>query len=62
MTARAFGENDVPPKYSVTRVDWFRRDPTGGTIFVKAAVAPASTRQAVSDCTDAGGRSVHFSR
>jgi hypothetical protein len=62
MTARAFGENDVPPKHSVTRVDWFRRDPAGGTIFVKPAVAPASTQQAVSDCTDAGGRSVHLPR
>ena len=62
MTARAFGENDVPPKHSVTRVNWFRRDPVGGTIFVKPAVAPASTRQAVSGCTDSGGRYVHLPR
>jgi len=35
MLIEGAGEDDAPTKRSITRVDWFQRDPVGGTIFVK---------------------------
>jgi hypothetical protein len=55
MTARAFGENIVPPKYSVTRVNWFQREPGGATVFVKPAVDTTSSLQVQRNCTDSDG-------
>jgi hypothetical protein len=34
--------DDSPPKSSLTRVDWFRREPGGGTLFVKPLDEQAS--------------------
>ena len=58
MTAHAFGEDTVPPpKYSVTRVNWFQREPGGSTIFVKPAGDTTSSLQVQRNCTDSDGGS-----
>jgi len=57
MTAPFLGENNVPPKYNVTRVNWFHREPGGGTVFVKPAVDTTSGLQVQHSCTDPDGGS-----
>jgi len=57
MTVRAFGENNVPLKYNVTRVNWFQREPGGGTVFVKPPVDTATGLQVQHSCTDPDGGS-----
>lgn len=57
MTARAFGEKNLPPKPSVTRVNWFQREPGGGTVFVKPAVDTTSSSQVQRSCTNPDGGS-----
>ncbi|HEV7830294.1 MAG TPA: hypothetical protein VGP04_15910 [Pseudonocardiaceae bacterium] len=37
------------------RVDWFRREPGGGTIFVLPATGEDADLQQVAERTDAGG-------
>jgi hypothetical protein len=60
MISHAFGENNVLPKYSVTRVNWFQREPGGTTVFVKPAVDTTSGLQVQHSCTDPDGGSAEI--
>lgn len=51
------GEDTAPPKRSVTCVDWFLREPGGGTAFVKPGADFDTITQPAVDC--AGSRSSH---
>jgi len=46
--------DDTSTKPSLTRVEWFRREPGGGTLFVKAAGEERATEpsDAIPDATD----------
>jgi hypothetical protein len=46
MLGEGAGEDIAPTKRCVTRVDWFRRDPGGGTIFVKPTEDVGTARPA----------------
>ncbi len=53
MVTREVGEDSTLTKHSV-RVDWFRRDPGGGTIFVKPAGDDGAAPHPVADLSGCG--------
>lgn len=46
------GEDTTPPTRSVTRVDWFLREPGGGTVFIKPGADLDAITQPAGDCAD----------
>lgn len=48
MAGRGTVEDSAPTKHSV-RVDWFRRDPGGSTIFVMPGAGDGAAAQSVAD-------------
>lgn len=48
MVTREVGEDSAPTAHSV-RVDWFGRDPGGGTVFVKPVGDDSSAPHPVAD-------------
>ncbi len=52
MSAHMSGEDAAPSRRSVTRVDWFLREPGGGTVFVKPDANPDATIQPAVDHAD----------
>lgn len=54
MPAQGVAEDNVPTRHAV-RVDWFRRDPGGGTIFVVPARGDGAASQWAAEDNDAGG-------
>ncbi len=54
MPAQGVAEDSAPTRDAV-RVDWFQRDPGGGTIFVVPARCEGAASQWVAEANDAGG-------
>ncbi|MCU1610573.1 MAG: hypothetical protein QOH09_660 [Pseudonocardiales bacterium] len=54
MPVQGVAEVNAPTRHAV-RVDWFRREPGGGTIFVLPATGEDADLQQVAERTDAGG-------
>ncbi|MGH3907379.1 MAG: hypothetical protein ACRDTE_24870 [Pseudonocardiaceae bacterium] len=48
MAQQEVGEDSAPTEHSV-RIDWFQRDPGGGTIFVKPAGDDSRAPQPIAD-------------
>lgn len=53
MPVQGVVEDSAPTKHAV-RVDWFRREPGGGTIFVLPARDENADLPSVAERTDAG--------
>ncbi|MGH3777845.1 MAG: hypothetical protein ACRDRR_19285 [Pseudonocardiaceae bacterium] len=51
MAGQDIVEDNAPTRHAV-RVDWFRRDPGGGTIFVMPAGGDGAAAQPVADRDD----------
>lgn len=54
MPAQGVAQGSAATRHAV-RVDWFRRDPGGGTIFVVPARNEGAPSQWVAEGNDAGG-------
>ena len=54
MPAQDLAEDSAPTRHAV-RVDWFRREPGGGTIFVVPTRGEGTTPRPVTERNDVGG-------